>query len=191
MIINKILIIIIIIILLFLHNNKKKYIEKFSLTDNIKTVINNIYNKEYEPIISLSNFLNGISKSNDLQIYSNLNVNNVYSKKDIKNNNISLNTMKSNSDNYINYLYNTYEDIRNDVLSMSELYKSTNATNLMSKDYLVYQIQTYNNQEYKLTVNPRTNNLPLISKDSIWTLGPAWPSILNKPYVYKWLIMKW
>lgn len=188
MIINKILIIIIIIILLFLHNNNNKYIEKFSLTDNIKTVVNKIYNNELEPIISLSNFLNQISKGNDLQIYSNLNVNNVYSKKDIKNNNISLNTMKSNTDNYINHLNNTYDNIDKinenliAILPSHEKYLST-------YDFISYEIAQNSNNEYKLTVHTGNDTVPMIDNRIIHRL-PGTISSWGLPFVYKWKIKK-
>jgi hypothetical protein len=72
--IDRILLIIIIIYLIFSHFKKNKNIEKFAVTDDIKSAIKEIYNTDMDAIRTLSDFAKKIQDGNNLNIPGNLTV---------------------------------------------------------------------------------------------------------------------
>ena len=188
--IDRILLIIIIIYLIFSHCKKNKNIEKFAVTDDIRTAIKEIYNTDMDAIRTLSDFAKKIQDGNNLNIPGNLTVTGTIIGKD------EIKTVDSNNKDkaLLNNVNTNTNSNSSSITSINSSITSINSSLTTINTSLANKIDTNTNINleavskpgFKFTLNPLNNETPIVFNQSSFSLpfiGTYYPN-------YNWKITK-
>ena len=188
--IDRILLIIIIIYLIFSHCKKNKNIEKFDVTDDIRTASKEIYNTDMDAIRTLSDFAKKIQDGNNLNIPGNLTVTGTIIGKD------EIKTVDSNNKDkaLLNNVNTNTNSNSSSITSINSSITSINSSLTTINTSLANKIDTNTNINleavskpgFKFTLNPLNNETPIVFNQSSFSLpfiGTYYPN-------YNWKITK-
>ena len=188
--IDRILLIIIIIYLIFSHSKKNKNIEKFAVTDDIRTAIKEIYNTDMDAIRTLSDFAKKIQDGNNLNIPGNLTVTGTIIGKD------EIKTVDSNNKDkaLLNNVNTNTNSNSSSITSINSSITSINSSLTTINSSLANKIDANTNINleaiskpgFKFTLNPINNETPIVfNQSSFWLpfAGTFYPN-------YNWKITK-
>jgi hypothetical protein len=188
--IDRILLIIIIIYLIFSHFKKNKNIEKFAVTDDIKSAIKEIYNTDMDAIRTLSDFAKKIQDGNNLNIPGNLTVTGTIIGKD------EIKTVDSNNKDkaLLNNVNTNTNSNSSSITSINSSITSINSSLTTINSSLANKIDTNTNINleaiskpgFKFTLNPLNNETPILFNQSSISL----PMIGTFNFNYNWKITK-
>ncbi len=188
--IDRILLIIIIIYLIFSHCKKNKNIEKFAVTDDIRTAIKEIYNTDMDAIRTLSDFAKKIQDGNNLNIPGNLTVTGTIIGKD------EIKTVDSNNKDkaLLNTVNTNTNSNSSSITSINSSITSINSSLTTINTSLANKIDTNTNINleaiskpgFKFTLNPINNETPMVFNQSSLSL----PILGTFNFNYNWKITK-